>query len=112
MSSKGLPKKEKKSRLGDHPFKHERQGNENDFKELIKPFKSVTQKEREKDNVSVTQKGYPKNDKKELPKNLEGWTIQKEYREIKGKEYGPYLYAYRKIKGKLHKIYVGKESEF
>ena len=49
-------------------------------------------------------KGLPKR----LPKYLEGWTLRKEFITVKGEKYGPYLYAYKKIKGKLHKKYVGR----
>ena len=44
----------------------------------------------------------------QLPKHLEGWTLRKEYITVKGEKYGPYLYAYKKVKGRLHKKYIGK----
>jgi len=57
-------------------------------------------------------KPLPKTEGKELPKRLpkylEGWTLRKEFITVKGGKYGPYLYAYKKIKGKLHKKYVGR----
>ena len=46
---------------------------------------------------------------KELPKSLDKWTIRREYITIKNKQYGIYLYAYKKFRGKLYKVYLGKE---
>jgi len=45
---------------------------------------------------------------KTIPKKYKSWTIREEYIPVKGKKYGPYLYAYKKFNGKLLKRYIGK----
>mgnify|MGYP001091226181 CR=1 FL=1 len=107
--SKTTPK-EKKSRVGYHPWMDDNEEFHKNVASLHKHFKASSNKTKEGKGKKL-QKKLPKKLQKRLESltDLQNWTIRAEYKKIKSKEYGPYYSAFKKIRGKLYKIYLGKE---